>query len=626
MLKMIKKIIVILILTFTLIIAFPSKHSSAASESGVDFRNGIIKYILEKRLIDAPNTFEAWIQIAENETGYIGTIFGNVIPLSSANVSFYVNNNGNLCANWNNFEKDVVFDSYDLRTNKWEHVAVVRDEKTNSFIMYLNGEVKQVMEVGCGSKIGILHKNFCIGGDYYSRQTQKYPFKGKIKQVTAYSNALNENEIYRDYINSSSISKDTRKHLIFNAELLPSSVIAYDTSAYENHAYLGSNDYFYEDEMFETQDYTLAVIPDIQMITYHYPSAVKNLPNYLLSVADEKKIGVAITVGDITDGGSNDADWKKQYKTISTQLNRLLEKMPYIVTAGNHDYDDECKTDHSLSYLNSAFKHSEISQWSSWGGSLSNDSVVNAYYLMEFYGVKYLFISIDYAPTNEVLEWACNVTEQYPDHRVIVSTHGYLDGDGRVFSGMAKTIFSKETTNDASEMWDKWLRKYPNIFMLFCGHVITDDIIITEQVGDYGNVMAAILVNGQGIINNDGLENLVSLMSFDEENQQVYINYYSTIQNKLYNFQNQFIYSFAGNTNILSTEVANSTPKTNTSRKMVLKNIVDRTNFFQEDIIDSKIDTYSFEIDSTILVVISIISVITLIGVSITPIRRKDGQ
>ena len=45
----------------------------------VYFRNGIVKYILEKRLIDAPNTFEAWIQIDKNETGYIGSIFGNVI-------------------------------------------------------------------------------------------------------------------------------------------------------------------------------------------------------------------------------------------------------------------------------------------------------------------------------------------------------------------------------------------------------------------------------------------------------------------------------------------------------------------------------------------------------------------
>ena len=137
--------------------------------------------------------------------------------------------------------------------------------------------------------------------------------------------------------------------------------------------------------------------------------------------------------------------------------------------------------------------------------------------------------------------------------------------------------------------------------------------------------MAAVLVNGQGIINNDGLENLVSLMSFDEESQQVYINYYSTIQNKLYNFQNQFVYSFAGNTSILSDKVNNSAQRSNTSRKMLLQDMVDRTNFFENTTIETAANT-SYEIDSTILTIVTVLSSITLIGVSLIPLRKKEEQ
>jgi hypothetical protein len=103
-------------------------------------------------------------------------------------------------------------------------------------------------------------------------------------------------------------------------------------------------------------------------------------------------------------------------------------------------------------------------------------------------------------------------------------------------------------------MWDKWLKKYPNVFMTISGHVFGDDILVREYVGENGNIVSSFLLNAQGILMNDGLELMLGLFSFDELNQNIYVNYYSTIQDKLYNFQNQFVYSFAGNTTLLSTE------------------------------------------------------------------------
>ena len=42
------------------------------------------------------------------------------------------------------------------------------------------------------------------------------------------------------------------------------------------------------------------------------------------------------------------------------------------------------------------------------------------------------------------------------------------------------------------------------------------------------------------------------MRAFDELNQEININYVSTITEELYNIQNQFTYSFKGNTKILS--------------------------------------------------------------------------
>ena len=70
-----------------------------------------------------------------------------------------------------------------------------------------------------------------------------------------------------------------------------------DTSLYCNDARLGSNDYYYEDELYPVCDYTLAVIPDMQMITNHYQKALPALFDYLLAEKETRKIAAAITVG-----------------------------------------------------------------------------------------------------------------------------------------------------------------------------------------------------------------------------------------------------------------------------------------------------------------------------------------
>ena len=97
--------------------------------------------------------------------------------------------------------------------------------------------------------------------------------------------------------------------------------------------------------------------------------------------------------------------------------------------------------------------------------------------------------------------------------------------------------------------------------MTFCGHVIADDITVKEMVGENGNVVTHFLINAQGIIMNAGLESMVALLNFDEQNQLCYINYVSTIQDKLYNVQNQFVYDFKGNTSLVSSKYAGASAK-----------------------------------------------------------------
>lgn len=548
---------------FLLFVPFLAVRSSAsaATEDGADFRSGLVKYILEDPLSDTPNTFEARIRV-EKGANTVGNLFSNEVyrDFAQLSLSYYINEAGNLCVSWNSGEKQVIFGDYDLRTDTWTHVAVVRDKAAGTFLLYLNGELAQTVACGTGADIKNFTMEHCIGGDFHSTSNVKNPFNGRISEVTLYSVPLSRGEVLRDSNNPDSISGATRSNLMFHVRLHLGDVKLTDTSVYQNDAYLGTNDYFYRGEYFPTQDYSLAVLPDLQMLTNHYQEPISTLPDFLLANANGKKIKALITVGDLTDGITNGKDWDRQYNKVKKEFARLDGTMPYIAVPGNHDYDNECKTDHSVTHFDGAFPISKMKEWECWGGSFSDTSVVNAYYLMEFCGVKYCIFALDFGPSDAVLDWCCKITEKYPDRRVVLTTHGYLDGNGDLLRGTGTNAPSRygwtstTSVNDADEIWEKWLKKYPNVFMTFSGHVFGDDVVVREYVGDHGNVVASFLLNAQGLIMNDGLELMLGMFTFDEKNMQVYVNFSSTIRNEFYNFQNQFVYDFSENTDLLSTE------------------------------------------------------------------------
>lgn len=584
--KLFKKIILI----FAVALAFLSVSVSVDAKAvGVDFRNRVVKYILDDPFVESPNTFEAVIKIEKNTKGDVGYIFGNT-TFSTVSVNYRVDENGHLVVEWDNYQKLVTFESTDLRTGVWEHVGVVRNITNNSFDMYLNGELVEVARVGVGEDVVDFSLPHTIGGDFNSRNYLKIPFQGWIKQVTVYSKVLNADEMYRDYLNPENINYTTREGLMFNGILSLGDVVVEDTSMYRNNAYLASNDYFYDGELFEAFDYTLAILPDIQMATEFAPKMVDTIPGYVNSIAEKQKIEMMITVGDLTNGGNNAADWKKQYSRIANNLNKLT--MPYVAIPGNHDYDDECSTSHSLNYFNDAFPVEKAQEWACWGGTY-NGSVCNAYYLLTVGGVNYIIFAIDFGPSDEVLQWCCELTEQYSNRRTIVVTHGFLSGDNRMLDGSLESSANRYSfsadrkngvaINDATHMWDKWLRKYDNIFMVFCGHTISDDIAITQKVGDHGNVVSAFLVNGQGLLENNGLEALVALFNFDEANQRIYINYVSCISEKLYNIQNQFVLDFGDYTPIKSSLYVDKATNVKQDVKLeVLSKVAKEAKLFDE--------------------------------------------
>ena len=182
--------------------------------------------------------------------------------------------------------------------------------------------------------------------------------------------------------------------------------------------------------------------------------------------------------------------------------------------------------------------------WSAKTGYHEN-SIVNSYMEKEIYGVKYLFVTVDYNPTQDVLDWLNEFLPQYPDHRVIITTHAYCDGSGGLItSEEGNTVWPMGITGQV--MWDECFSRHENIMMIVSGHVGVTQLVTSFNYGDNGNRVLQVLVDPQsydvkevdenkdGVIETSGTQDtgLVLYMNFSEDGNTVSFDYYSTLLDK----------------------------------------------------------------------------------------------
>lgn len=528
---------------------------------GADFSSGIYCYQLSQTFNDSPNTIESWVRLgklANNENG--GVIFGNYEYYNYNGVKVEVNNDRQIMINWNQGQAIALFDEYKLATDEWTHICVVRDVNKGAFNLFVNGVLTQSINAYVGTDAISTYK-FIIGSDWSNWRVPKNPFKGEIGQVTVYSSSLDSRAIYKDYIYGDKINGLTREKLLFNGELSFNAKNVIDTSKYANDAVVKSIDYLYDGEIFEAKDYSLAIIPDPQLMSHWRQGNLPSISQYIIEKDMDHNVALTLCVGDNADGVNSsypEYDMDYQLKAIKKEYDKLADAgIRWITTPGNHDYDDNATKTRNLAYYNKYFSAAEISSFDYYGGFYGRNQTQNAYYMFEESGINYLVVSLEFGADDNVLNWANEVVEDYPDHRVIVYTHAYIGGDGEVIKkngthspvtyGFAKYV----QVNSPEEIFDKFISRHKNIFMVFSGHVPSDDILMREDTGDYGNTILSFLIDTQGVLS-AGHDSFISMIQFDELNQTISVNLETATNRKLYNIQNQFTYSFEGNTDILS--------------------------------------------------------------------------
>ena len=528
---------------------------------GADFSSGIYAYQLERKFTKSPNTIEVWMRLGKLHKGQTGgVVFSNNQQNNYNSVSLEIDENRHIYYVWNGGQAQITFDEYELVTDEWAHISVVRDVESEVFNLYVDGNLVQSVAEYIGTD-PVTDFRYIVGCDWMNWNYAKNPFKGEIGQVTVYSSSRTSKEVYEDYLFSDEISSDNRENLLFNAEFTLGCEKAIDTSSNKNNATIRSNDFFYDGDVYEAKDYTLAIIPDPQIMARWRQDTIPSISEYLIdyNTKNSGKVAMTICVGDNMDNYSGSGHTiDEQLGAIKAEYDRLRNAgIRWVTTPGNHDYDDNFTKSRDLTHYNRYFTYAELSTYDYWGGAYAEGQTQNAYYKFEVAGIKYLVISVEFGADNSVLAWANGVVSNHQDHRVIVYSHALIGADGEVITagkphGPATYGYAKiGEVNNSHEIYEKFILKHKNIFMAFCGHVGSDDILKKELVGENGNIVSSFLIDAQGVMCGGG-DSILGMLTIDELNQTVGVNYVSTSLRKLYNVHNQFEYSFKGHTDILS--------------------------------------------------------------------------
>ena len=238
----------------------------------------------------------------------------------------------------------------------------------------------------------------------------------------------------------------------------------------------------------EEGSFSMIMVPDPQS----YTKFAANQPLFDLQTAwiaqniDRLNIKAALFTGDMVEHNgkqislplpnpyNGDQTGRQQWEAVSRALSRLDNRLPYVVAQGNHDIGHITATDrHSLApefirpERNIKFEKCLVSTCPNWEGVHTMEN--SAYEFIDKAWGKILVITFEFAPRDEAIEWAKQLTEsaEYKEHKVIILTHSWLDTAG---NRIAKEGYTLSPCNWAEAVWQKLVYPSKNICLVLCGH------------------------------------------------------------------------------------------------------------------------------------------------------------
>jgi hypothetical protein len=212
-------------------------------------------------------------------------------------------------------------------------------------------------------------------------------------------------------------------------------------------------------------DFTMAAMSDTQYTVESFPNTFSAQTQWIADHATDPAYDFAFVAhqGDMLRRGYSDA----QAAVADSALKILDNKVPYTVSIGNHDFDNQFDDlDHHISSANftSWFGNARYQAIGNSGFGGASLDQRNRYQIFTAGGQQFLVLSLEWEAPDAALAWAQTVVNGHRQLPVIVTTHEYLNSSGRTTSPL------DPAGNAGASIFSKFVAKNPQVFMVLSGH------------------------------------------------------------------------------------------------------------------------------------------------------------
>jgi hypothetical protein len=257
----------------------------------------------------------------------------------------------------------------------------------------------------------------------------------------------------------------------------------------------------------QSESFTIIVLPDTQYYASSYPDIFTSQTEWIVNQKNNKNIVFVTHEGDIVNTATSTTQWQN----ANTSMSVLDGKVPYNTVLGNHDHDGRTTTG-STEYYNTYFPVSRFANEPWWGGSYNDND--NNYQLLTIGGEEFIFLSLDFCPSNDEVQWANDTLKAYSSRKAVLTTHAYLSASAnRDVHGAGNTEY----------LWTDLIRHHPNLHLVLCGHVLGEARRTDDNLA--GNPVHQILADYQG--RDNGGNGWLRILEFVPAENKIYVKTYS---------------------------------------------------------------------------------------------------
>ncbi len=198
---------------------------------------------------------------------------------------------------------------------------------------------------------------------------------------------------------------------------------------------------------------------------------------------EQLRIKAVLLTGDLVEQNENivmnrhmlNQTSRQMWEWASHCMKRLDNRVPYIIATGNHEYG-YVRGDEPFTHFPEYFPMERNTKWADClvaafpnrEGKVSLEN--SAYEFSDPHWGKLLVIAAEWAPRDEVLDWAKKLcqSDKYKSHKVIFLTHSFLEH--RTAKRSQNEPYAIKPANYGQDIWDKLVCNTENIRLVLCGH------------------------------------------------------------------------------------------------------------------------------------------------------------